>query len=168
MAVFTTSTVSPTNCEKDFCLSTPSSARLPMGCLGTYGYAYSPPFRSPLPRLPPPLGGGGDPIPGAVWVWGCYWGGSLGILPGRLPLRRRRLGWVPCAPGALPVVLTAPSIGGQCPDAGGATWAQGECLMGILWYFRTLHFLSQGFPQGAPHRPSGRTNLVSRVVCCCE
>ena len=30
---------------------------------------------------------------------------------------------MPRAPGALPVVFTAPSIGGQCPGAGGATWA---------------------------------------------
>ena len=109
-------------------LTTPSSARPAMGVLGTYGAAYSPPLRSPLPRSPPPWGGWRPRSRGGVGV-----GLVLGRVPcgpvGCLPLKRRRLGGVPRASDAplRPVVSTAPSIGGQCPGAGGATWAQGGC-----------------------------------------
>ena len=127
-----------------------------MGCLGTYGAAYSPPLRSPLPRSPPPpLGGGaGDPVPGAGGVGGWYWGGSLEFRPGLLPLRRRRLGGVPRAPGAplRPVASTAPSIGGQCPGAGGATWAQGGVLRVYCGTFEPCTFFRRDSHRARPFR----------------
>jgi hypothetical protein len=96
---------------------TPPSARLAMGCLGTYGAAYSPPLRSPRPRPPPPLGGGRRPR--------SRGGAGVGLVLGRVPRVPSGTPAVETATAGLGAPRSRCAAGGvHCPVY---RWAMSRC-----------------------------------------